>query len=140
MEVVNRSLLKCRVARQWYGLDLTHIVEILWFVYLEELPSTRPEVIGLLTLRDQTMPVLDLRLLFDVPDQPLTLFTPIIALTISGQHVAVVVDEALDVLTVKPEQLQPNDESPYIGSVIHTTEHLIRVINVDRLLRNTTQV
>ena len=127
------TILTFRVADQWYGLDLEHVIEVLWFVYLEELPSTRPEVLGLLTLREMTMPVVDLRILFHVPNRAVTLFTPLVALQVGEQPLALVIDEAYDVLPVNRDALQPNHDSPYVQHVVQTANRLIRLINLNKL-------
>jgi purine-binding chemotaxis protein CheW len=133
MEQNRLTLLTVRVNDQWFGIDLQHVIEVLWFVYLEELPSTRPEVLGLLTLREMTMPVVDLRILFNSRSRVYTMFTPLVAIRFEGQYVAVVVDEAYDVLEVSHEQLQPNHDSPYVEQVVQTPNRLIRLLNVHRL-------
>ena len=64
----------CRVGTEWYGVEVSRVIEVLHFAALHEVPGAKPDVLGLLTLRDLIMPVIDLRLRFGLDgDHPSTL-------------------------------------------------------------------
>lgn len=125
--------LTCRLANQWYGLASQHIVEIIWITYLEEYPAPSPDIIGLLNLHGISMPVIDLRQRLGLECSPVTIFTPIIANSINGQHVAFLVDEVRDVVTVQPGQLKKVKSSPYITQVAELENYVLRLFDTSKL-------
>jgi purine-binding chemotaxis protein CheW len=128
------NLLSFRLAYQWYALELEHISEVLWMVYLEEMPSSSPEILGLLTMRHASMPVLDLRKRFQLPEAPIKLYTPLIATHYQDKHMAFLVDEAKEVISINSNQLRPIEISPYISASFEYFGELFRLIKLDTLL------
>lgn len=128
------NLLSFRLAYQWYAIELEHITEVLWMVYLEEMPSSPPEVLGLLNMRHASMPVLDLRKRFQLPEAPVRLYTPLIACQHEGQHMALLVDEAKEVMSIHSQALRPIDISPYISHSFEYAGEQFRLIRIEQLL------
>jgi purine-binding chemotaxis protein CheW len=128
------NLLSFRLAYQWYALELEHITEVLWMVYLEEMPSSPPEILGLLTMRHASMPVLDLRKRFQLPEAPIKLYTPLIAAHYQDAQIAFLVDEAKEVLSVPSKELRPIEMSPYITHSFERGGELFRLLRLDTLI------
>lgn len=125
--------LRCRVGREWYGIAVEQVIEVLQLVALNEIPGARPHVLGLLTLRDVVMPVMDLRILFGAEDIQLDLDTPIIALNTADGPVGVVVDDVDDVQRVSEIGDQHGHESPYIMATAKVEDRLLLLLDVERL-------
>ena len=87
--------LSFRVGAQWYGIAVDAVVEVHYLMLLTELPRPRPNVLGMMTLRDTVFPVLDLRLYFGIPNPRYQLDTPIIALKTSSGILGLVADALL---------------------------------------------
>ena len=125
--------LSFRVGHQWYGVKLQEVIEVLHFVALTELPSTSPDVLGLLTLRDQVIRVIDLRQRFGLADAPLKLDTPIIALHNGDISIGIVVDDVDDVEIIPELADYEGDESPYIQAVANLATKLLLVLDIAAL-------
>jgi chemotaxis signal transduction protein len=69
------------VKGQRHVLALRHVVRLLPFAALANLPSPAPAVLGLLDLQGQALPVLDLQVLLGGPASPETLSTRIAVLS-----------------------------------------------------------
>jgi purine-binding chemotaxis protein CheW len=128
------NLLSFRLADQWYAIDVRHITELLWMVYLEAMPSSSPEILGLLSMKQFSMPVLDLRKHFQLPEAKITLYTPIIASHYEGKRMAFLVDEAKEVLSIEAKQLRPLEISPYISHSFEFAGELFRILHLDNLI------
>jgi purine-binding chemotaxis protein CheW len=128
------NLLSFRLAYQWYALELEHITEVLWMVYLEEMPSSSPDILGLLSMRHASMPVLDLRRRFQLPEAPIKLYTPLIAAHHQDKHMAFLVDEAKEVLSINSNQLRPIEISPYISHSFEYAGELFRLLRLENLI------
>src|SRR5215213_6547359 len=97
--------LTVQIGGSWYGIPLSSIIEALHIVALADLPETDPDVLGLLTLRDHIMPVIDLRVRFHCQDTQLHMSTPIVAVRgpSSEQMVGFVVDDVDSVVVLGPQ-------------------------------------
>jgi purine-binding chemotaxis protein CheW len=127
--------LSCRVGREWYGINTDSIFKVLQLVALTELPNASPDVLGLLTLPDNVIPVIDLRRRFGLPDAPLRLDTPIIAVDTPDGAVGLVVDDAHDIETIDEAQIQPctGEVSPYVVGVARCPDHLLLLLDTSLL-------
>jgi chemotaxis signal transduction protein len=127
--------LSCRIGREWYGIELAAVIEVLHFVALTELPGTPPEVLGLMTIRDLVMPVVDLRRLFGLPEAALTLDTPIVAVRAPEGAVGLVVDDTDNIENIQDEQVAVYDgvASPYVSGAIRLSEGLLMLLNLSAL-------
>jgi len=119
-----------QVGRQWYGVPVEAVIEVLQLVALDELPATKSDVLGLLTLRNIVMPVIDLRRRFMLDDAALGLDTPLIAIQNNGQHFAIVVDMVDDVIDASAASWQQQDADPYVSYTVHMQNKLIFILSI----------
>lgn len=155
------NYLSFRVGQQWYGVDVSNVIEVLHMVALTELPAAAPDVLGLMIVREAVMPVIDLRRRFGLGQPALRLDTPIIALRTGGlrpageraaangnarQHngasdrpLGLVVDEVDDVEYVATEHLAVyhDTDSPYVTHVARLPDRLLLVLDTSLLRRET---
>ena len=127
------NYLSFRVGTEWYGVDIGYITEVLHMVGLTELPGTGDDVLGLLTLRDTVMPVVDLRILFQLPDTQLQLNTPIIAMQIPQGPLALVVDDVDDVEEIADIMDYQGEETPYVRGVVRRDDRLLLLLDVEEV-------
>ncbi|MBZ0303323.1 MAG: chemotaxis protein CheW [Anaerolineae bacterium] len=139
MPQANWRYLQFRVGQQWYGIDVNDVIEVLPFMWLTELPGTTADVLGMMTLRDMVMPVLDLRLHFGQPNALLQLDSPIIAVRSAHGPLALVVDDVDDLEHVSEEQIaaQNGDDSPYVTGFARLPNHLLLLLDVSLLRAKT---
>jgi purine-binding chemotaxis protein CheW len=132
------NYLSFRVGREWFGVHVDNIIEVLHFMMLIEVPTTTPDVLGLIALRDTVMPVIDLRLRFHVADAPLRLDTPIITLRTEQGTLGMVVDEVADVEAVTEMVYQAHMDAPYIMGVAKLDGKPLLLLNADLLQKSGT--
>ena len=130
-----RRYLRCRVGQQWYGIAVGDVIEVLSFMWLAELPGVPAEVLGMMTLRDLVMPVLDLRLRFGLTSAPLQVDSPIIAAQTSHGPIGLVVDDVDDLESISEAQIAPQegDSSPYVTGFARLPDHLLLLLDVSQL-------
>ncbi len=97
--------LSFRVGQQWYGLPVEAVTEVLHLIALAEVPTEEPYLLGLMTLREAVMPVVDLRRQFGFAEAPYALTTPILAVRAPRGAIGLVADEVDTVERVAEEQL-----------------------------------
>ena len=127
-----------------YGVDILRVQEIRGWEPTTEIPKSPRHVCGVLNLRGIIVPIVDLRLYFDMPFLEYSNTTVVVVLKVrheGGERVVgIIVDAVSDVHNVEPDRIQP---SPDFGSVVSTEcihgivdsgETLLLLLDVDRLL------
>ena len=71
-------LVTFEIAGRSYGLPAEHVVEVIRMVAITPLPATEPWVPGVIDVRGQTVPMLDLHARFGGSPEPYGLATPIV--------------------------------------------------------------
>ncbi len=136
-----RPYLTFRVGQQWYGVGLESVHQVLHFMELDEMPATAPDVLGMMTLRDLVMPVIDLRRRFGLPQAAINLDTPIIAIwTDGGEPIGIVVDDADTVEEISDSQIVPHSggKSRYVAAVAKLTDRLLFLLDTTAVLPEAT--
>ena len=102
---------------------------------LNELPVTDPGLLGLMTIRNEVIPVIDLRVRFGLTQPEYRLDTPIIAARTSTGIVGLVVDNADTVENVPDVEsiTYQGSELPYLSGAVVLPEGLLLLLNIDQL-------
>jgi purine-binding chemotaxis protein CheW len=131
---MGHSYLTCRLGTEWYGVDVQSILEVVHLVALNDVYTTSPHVLGLMTLRQMLIPVLDLRQRFGLADSSLTLRTPLIAVHTSTGNGAFVVDETDAIVQIDTAEL---DAAPLPGiqGAVRLDQRTLFLLNVEQLLQ-----
>lgn len=104
------SYLSFHVDSQRCGIRLDEVIQILHMLILTELPGETPDVLGLMTLHESVMPVIDLRIRFGTLEPDYKLNTPIVAIRTPHGMAGLIVD-AVDTV----EHVRESDIIPYQG-------------------------
>jgi len=98
--------LSARIGSQWYGIEVEKVIEVLHLVAYTEAPALQNDILGLTTVRDEVMPLIDLRRRFGLKDAQLKLDTPVVAIREAHGLIALVFDDADSVEDVYDAQLR----------------------------------
>jgi purine-binding chemotaxis protein CheW len=127
------NYLSFRVGPEWYGVELGYITEVLHLVGLTEVPGTGADVLGLLTLRNTVMPVVDLRVRFRLPDAALQLNSPMIAMQTPKGAIALVVDDVDDVEEVSNVLDYEGEATIYVKGVVRQEDRLLLLLDIEKI-------
>jgi purine-binding chemotaxis protein CheW len=123
---------------QRYALPIDRVNEIQQIVAFSEVPRDASAVVGMVNLRGQVIPAVDMRTLIGLPSRPYTLETPMIIVESKGQVVALVVDEVQDVLELPMECMQEAPPLHALASrmlgVCRLPDGLLNLLDIDSLL------
>ncbi len=128
IEQVNKALLDKEgkyltfaLGPEEYGLEILKVREIIGYMEITAVPQTPAYVKGVINLRGQVIPVIDLRAKFDMETAERTEETCIIVVetTQDGRNIStgIVVDHVSEVLDIAGEDIE---ESPQFGSSVNT--------------------
>ncbi len=109
------------LAGEEYGIGILKIKEIIGMMPITSVPRMPEFVKGVINLRGKVIPVMDLRLKFEMEEMDYTDRTCIIVVEISGQsdtvQIGIVVDAVSEVLNIKAEDME---EAPVFGTTLDT--------------------
>ena len=113
-----REVLLFTLEAQRYALPLEDVRELVRAVRLTPLPRAPAVVEGLLNLRGELLPVLDVRRRFRLPTRRLSPSDHLIVAQAGARRFALRVDRAEGLLALEPDQLDPSPrELPGVGYV-----------------------
>lgn len=125
-------------------MDILRVQEIKGWTPVTCIPNTPKYLKGVLNLRGTIVPIIDMRMRFNLETMEYNSETVIIVLSVhadSGERVVgIVVDSVSDVLSVKAEDMKP---SPDFGTSVHTEfidglatvdEQMVMLLDIDRML------
>lgn len=107
--------------KEEYGIGILKIKEIIGMMPITSVPQTPDFVKGVINLRGQVIPVIDLRLRFGMKEIGYTERTCIIVVEIKQESgkiiIGIVVDSVSEVLNIKGEEIEP---TPTFGTRLNT--------------------
>ena len=116
-----RQYLTFKLGNEVFGIDVAKVREVLDFTNVTEIPRTPDYMSGVINLRGSVVPVVDLRLCFEMPKTQRTKNTCIIVVEVELEGEATVIgalaDSVEEVIDLEPDQIQP---APKIGTQIRT--------------------
>lgn len=127
-----------RIGSARYGIALPDIVEVTGGSTCAPVPGAPPEVVGLIQVRGEVRPVLDVGRILGVPEDDSGGSKCILLLRRGSREIGVQVDGVEDIRTVRQEERK----SPFHGSA-HArwmTDDLIPVLDTDSLFKEHTEV
>jgi purine-binding chemotaxis protein CheW len=116
--VAGAWVLTFRLGGQEHAVPVGDVVEVVRMVAVTPLPDSVPWVVGVLNYRGRVVPVIDGRTRLGLPRRERDLAMPMIVLAAGGQAAVLVVDEALDVLALPAEAVQPPEVAGATGAVV----------------------
>ena len=138
--------LSFRLGAEEYGIDILQVQEIRSYEDATRIAGAPDFVRGVLNLRGAIVPIIDLRLRFDVPAEFNSL-TVTVLLSLAGHTVGVVVDSVADVLELNLRDIQPAPDFNHCVNTGHITglghvkqgdtERLLILLDIHRLLAGT---
>jgi len=130
-----------RVGKQWYAVDVQAVFEVYNLVAISEVADMPESILGVVNIRGSIVPVLDLRIRFNMPNRELELSTPIIFLShTETKTYGIVVDDVDDVINIADEAINPttlNQRAKHIRGLSDHKGRLIMIIDPVLLMTST---
>jgi purine-binding chemotaxis protein CheW len=123
-----------------YALDIMTVKEIRGYEQVTKIANAPDYIKGVLNLRGDIVPIIDLRIKFQVGEATYDEFTIVIMLMIADRVVGIVVDEVSDVIKVDDEAIRPPPEfgvafdSAYLHGLTTINEQMIILVNIQKLI------
>lgn len=105
------------LAGEDYGLEILKVREIMGILDITTVPHTPVYVKGVVNIRGKVIPIVDLRLKFDIAETEYTEQTCIIVVYVGQVEVGIIVDCVSEVMDIKEEDIE---DSPEFGADVDT--------------------
>lgn len=90
-----------------YGIGIEHVIEIVGIQKITEVPDMPGFVRGVINLRGQVIPVMDVRLRFGMEPRPYDDRTCVIVIKVGDTSVGLIVDTVSEVRNIPESQVSP---------------------------------
>ena len=116
-----RQYLTFKLSEEVFAMDVAKVREVLDFTTITKIPRTPDFMSGVINLRGNVVPVVDLRLCFDMSKTEKTVNTCIVVVEVDLEGESTIIgalaDSVEEVIDLEPDQIQP---APSIGTQIRT--------------------
>ena len=139
-DIAGREFLAFTLGSEEYGIDILKVQEIRGYEAVTRIANAPEFIKGVINLRGIIIPVVDMRIKFNLGEPVYDQFTVVIILNINGRVVGMVVDSVSDVTTLTPEQVKPAPEmgtafsSDYLIGLGTIDERMLILVNIDKLM------
>nr|WP_324257720.1 chemotaxis protein CheW [Cellvibrio fontiphilus] len=123
-----------------YAIDILTVKEIRGYESVTKIANAPPFIKGVINLRGDIVPIVDLRIKFNVGEVTYDEFTIVIVLHIDNRIVGMVVDGVSDVVSLKKEQVLPPPDfgvafnSRYLLGLASINEQMIVLVDINELV------
>src|SRR5579871_2210182 len=132
------------LGKETYGVDILRVQEIRGWSAVTKIPHAPSHVLGVLNLRGSIVPIVDMRMQFNLEHAQYTPVTVIIVLSVQSRNgkrdFGVVVDGVSDVVTLNEVQVKPapdlgaREATGYIRGLLPVAERMVVLLDIDRLI------
>jgi purine-binding chemotaxis protein CheW len=128
------------LGQEEYGIDIQKVQELRGYDTVTRIANAPEYIKGVVNLRGIIVPIIDMRIKFNLGTPTYDQFTVVIILTIGSRVMGMVVDSVSDVITLTAEQVKP---APEMGSVLDTDyliglgtldERMLILVDIEKLM------
>jgi purine-binding chemotaxis protein CheW len=123
-----------------YGIEILKVQEIRGYDAVTPIANTPSFIKGVVNLRGKIVPIVDLRIKFNLGKVGYDEFTVVIILNLSGRVVGIVVDGVSDVMALKEDQLRDvpslvtNIDTKYIVGLATVEQQMLILVDIEQLM------
>jgi purine-binding chemotaxis protein CheW len=123
-----------------YGIDILKVQEIRGYDAVTPIANTPAFIKGVINLRGKIVPIVDLRVKFNMGRVEYNEFTVVIILNLGGRVVGIVVDGVSDVMRLDAGQIRAvpdivaSIDTRYITGLATVAEKMFILIDIERLM------
>src|SRR4051812_24327029 len=126
-----------------YGINILKVQEIRGYDAVTRIANAPDFIKGVVNLRGIIVPIVDMRIKFNLGTPTYDQFTVVIILNIGGRVVGMVVYSVSDVITLAQDQVKP---APDVGTALNTDyliglgtidQRMLILVDIDKLMSST---
>ena len=128
------------VGTEEFGIEIACVKEIINMVSITQVPSTPDYVKGIINLRGDIIPVMDVRIRFRMEKRPYDDVTCIIVIEQKGDNIGLIVDSVNEVKYIKesnisvPPSAKLSYSNQFVKSLGRSDDRVVLLVETDKLL------
>jgi purine-binding chemotaxis protein CheW len=140
VENTSSELLTFTLGNEEYGIDILKVQEIRGYEAVTTIAHAPEFIKGVINLRGIIVPIVDMRIKFDLGNVSYDETTVVIVLNFANRVVGMVVDGVSDVITLKADQIKPAPEfgasldTKYLMGLGTVDDRMIILVDIERLM------
>jgi purine-binding chemotaxis protein CheW len=128
------------LGKEEYGIHILKVQELRGYETPTRIANAPEFIKGVVNLRGIIVPIVDMRIKFNLGTPEYDAFTVVIILNIMKRTIGMVIDSVSDVITLEPEQIKP---APEMGSAIDASymiglgtvdERMLILVDIEKLM------
>ena len=129
-----------KIDKEMYGVEVLKVHEIVGITKITHVPNSMEFMKGVINLRGNVVPVIDIRLKFNMDPRDYDDTTVILIVELKDYLVGLVVDTVSDVISISSQEIQDtphfstNIDTDYIKGVGNKDDDLVIILDVNRIL------
>jgi len=140
-EIQENKFLMCKIGDETYGIDIQHVTDIIELQKITEVPDMPEYVRGVINLRGNVIPVIDLRLRFGMESKEYDDRTVITVVNIKDYSIGFIVDTATEVQDIPEKNIDPppsfqesGEKNKYIAGLGKLEDQVIILLDMEKLV------
>lgn len=127
------------LGRELYGVDVMICREVISLEKISRIPNTQSYMKGLIDLRGEIIPVVDMRSKLGFEEKTYDENTVILISDIAGNLIGLIVDTVADVMTINADDIQLpahftlNIDHDIVSGVVKTGDCLLQILDLSKL-------
>ena len=138
INIATEQIVVFTLDEQLYALPLIAVIKIIHAIEIRHLPRAPEIIIGLINVKGQIMPVVDIRKRLGMLSREIDLNDRLIIANTGKREVAILVDSVTGISDITPQQQVIITEifplSEHLSGISKTDDGLILIYNLDRFL------
>jgi purine-binding chemotaxis protein CheW len=139
-DLTTHEFLAFTLGNEEYGIDILKVQEIRGYEAVTRIANAPDFLKGVINLRGIIVPIVDMRIKFNLGEPTYDQLTVVIILNIGVRVVGMVVDSVSDVMTLLPEQVRPAPEmnttfnNDFLIGLGTLEERMLILVDIEKLM------
>ncbi len=150
LSMMNNNLIKSATGNQYitfsigeseYGIDIILVQEIIRYSKPTTVYNSNPAIKGVTNFRGKVIPVIDMRIKFNLPEKENDEYTVIIIIEVNKKAMGLIVDRVSDIMSFKDEDVQAVDQdfaedikTKHVSSMAKAENKIIMLLDPDKII------
>ena len=138
--VEREEFLTFTLGKEEYGIEILKVQEIRSYEQVTTIANAPAFIKGVVNLRGTIVPIVDMRIKFNLGEAQYNELTVVIVLNVAGRVVGMVVDGVSDVISLGAEQIRPapdfssSFDVKYITGLGTVDERMLILVDIEKLM------
>lgn len=141
--MAERKYVVFKLDEEEYGIDIMRVKEVTEFVEVTKVPNTPHFVEGIINLRGEITPIINLKKRFSKLEETANIAHRVLVLNLEDKLVGFMVDDASQVITMDDSQIQETpaiiagEDKKYIEGIGKLEERMVIILDLVQVLNET---